>query len=223
MPCRKSFQFKQVEQDALLLVEGIEDAIFFDAFLHSLGQTNVQIASVNGKNNFRKFLIETLLIKTLTKDENFQQLRRLGIVRDADTDASSTLQSLCNALTAAQLPVPSHPWETAHANGLHVSLAILPDGTSPGNLEDLCLRSLENTSALACVDQYIACRADAGADITDSQRAKAKIYTYLAVGSKPGLRLGEAAEDDVWNWDSPAFAHVAKFLRQLSSPPDQPK
>lgn len=218
MPCRKSFQFKHVEQDALLLVEGIEDAIFFDAFLHSLGQTNVQIASVNGKDNFRKFLIETL-----KRASKFQQLRRLGIVRDADTNASSTLQSLCNALTAAQLPVPSHPWETAHVNGLHVSLAILPDGTSPGNLEDLCLRSLENTSALACVDQYIACRADAGADITDSQRAKAKIYTYLAVGSKPGLRLGEAAEDDVWNWDSPAFARVAKFLHQLSSPPDQPK
>lgn len=53
MPCRKSFQFKHVEQDALLLVEGIEDAIFFDAFLHSLGQTNVQIASVNGKDNLK--------------------------------------------------------------------------------------------------------------------------------------------------------------------------
>ena len=223
MPGRDSFTSDDVERDSLLLVEGIEDARFFAAFLRWLGQTDIQVAQVGGKPKFRPFLINTL-----KNAENLSHLRRLGIVRDADTSASSALQSLRNALATAQLPAPLQAWEVAQANGLAVSLAILPDGTSPGDLEDLCMRSIEKSPEIACVDEYVECRVRASAQIVSNKQVKTKVHTFLAVGidgNDPGLRLGEAAEAGVWDWDSPAFEGVADFLRNLSSPssPEPPQ
>jgi hypothetical protein len=223
MPGRDSFRFNDVEGDALLLVEGIDDARFFTAFLQWLGKTNVQIAQVGGKDELRPFLINIL-----KNAPNFPRLRSLGIVRDADTSASSALQSLGNSLDTAQLPSPSQAWESAQADGLAVSLAILPDGTSPGDLENLCLRSIGKSREIECVDEYIDCRVKASAQIASNKLAKTKVHTYLAVGidgNDPGLRLGESADAGVWDWDSPAFENVADFLRNLSSlsSPEPPK
>ena len=213
-PRKRPFHFdSRVEQESLLLVEGIEDARFFTAMAHQLNRTDLQIVTVGGKENFRSFLVSTLL-----KSDNFSRLRRLGIVRDADSSAQSTLQSLQNALNHAQLPAPSRAWEPEQAGHLTVSLAILPDGSSQGNLEDLCLRSIQNSPESTCVDQYVGCRVSTGAHIAENRLAKSKVHAYLAVGkdgAEPGLRLGEAAEAGVWDWGSPAFQPILNFLQNL--------
>ncbi len=212
MTNRKSLHFKDVTNETLLLVEGIDDALFFKAFLGHLGRTNIQVAYVGSWDRFRPVLV------MLRKAPNFALLRRLGIVRDADRSAPSTLESLSHALTDAQLPSPVRPWKVFDDGSLAVSLAILPDGSSPGNLENLCLRSIGMRPESACIDQYIECRENAGAQIADNRMAKSKVYTYLAVGKdgkKPGLRIGEAAEAGVWNWDDSEFRHLSDFLRKL--------
>ncbi len=212
MTNRRSFRFKDVTNETLLLVEGIDDALFFRALLGHLGRTNIQVAYVGSWNQFRPVLM------MLRKAPNFALLRRLGIVRDADLSAKSTLQSLSHALTDAQLPSPHRPWEVLDEGRLAVSLAVLPDGSSPGNLENLCLRSIGIKPESACIDQYIGCRENAGAQIADNRMAKSKIYSYLAVGNdgaKPGLRIGEAAEAGVWDWDNSEFRRVSDFLRNL--------
>ena len=78
------FILKDVVRDAVLLVEGIDDARFFEAFLGWLGKVDdVQVAQVGGKDRFRQFLDGPL-----KRANNFPRLRRLGIIRDADSDAS---------------------------------------------------------------------------------------------------------------------------------------
>ena len=215
MPKRDFFHFHSgVTSDALLLVEGIDDARFFNAILHRLlKRTDVQVVYVGSKVNFRPFLINLL-----PRSKGFSRLRHLGIIRDADCSATSTLQSLRDALTDAKLPAPPQAWETKHFGQLRVTLAILPDESSPGNLEDLCLRSIANSPESTCVDQYIKCRESAGAQIADNRLAKSKVYAYLAVGrgsAEPGLRLGEAADAGVWNWGDPAFQRIVNFLQNL--------
>lgn len=213
MPGKPPFHFDDVERETLLLVEGIEDARFFNVILHRLKRDNVQIARVGGKNNFRPFLTSIL-----SKSDNFSRLRRLGIVRDADLSAESTLRSLRDALDAAHLPVPSQAWEVEAGDRLRVSLAILPDDSSQGNLEDLCLRSIEDSPESTCVEQYVGCREGAGSQIVEYKISKARVHTYLAVGkdgADPGLRLGEAAEAGVWDWEDPAFRRIIDFLRSL--------
>ena len=213
-PRKRPFHFDdRVEHTSLLLVEGIEDARFFTAIAHRLNRTDLQIVTVGGKDNFRSFLVSTLM-----KSDNFSRLRRLGIVRDADNSAQSALQSLHDALGHAQLPAPSQAWVAEQSGHLTVSLAILPDGSSQGNLEDLCLRSIENSPDSTCVDQYVECRVSAGAQIANNRLAKSKVHAFLAVGrdtADPGLRLGEAAEAGVWDWNSPAFQPIIDFLQNL--------
>ena len=52
MVSRSQYHFDNARSDSLLLVEGIDDARFFAAFLKSLGIDHVQIAAVGGKDNF---------------------------------------------------------------------------------------------------------------------------------------------------------------------------
>lgn len=212
MTNRTSLRFNDVTNETLLLVEGIDDVLFFRALLGHLGRTNTQVAYVGSWDQFRPVLM------MLRKSPNFALLRRLGIVRDADLSAKSTLQSLSHALTDAQLPSPRRPWEVIDNGSIAVSLAILPDGSSPGNLENLCLRSIGMKPESACIDQYIECRENAGVQIPESKMAKSKVYSYLAVGKdgdKPGLRIGESAEAGVWNWNDSEFRRVSDFLRNL--------
>ena len=195
-------------QDSLLLVEGIDDLRFVGAFLRRLGKSNVQSVNVGGTPGFRPFLSEIL-----TRDPNFHRLRSLGIVRDADESAASAFQSIRDTLSTSNLPAPLQPWVVALDNGLTVSVAILPDGAAPGNLEDLRLRSIEGSDELECVDQYMTCIAGSGPP--HRQLSKARLHTYLAAGQDPGLRLGEAADAGVWDWGSSAFGPLADFLRAL--------
>lgn len=221
------FDFNDVTSKALLLVEGIDDAKFFDAFLKDgLNAYNIQVVQVRSKDNFRLFLTVTL-----KNAENFAGLRRLGIVRDADTSAADALKSLQDSLRDAAMPAPEQPWETARTENLNVSIALMPDGTSNGNLEELCLRALDDAS-LECIDSYIECVNSIGGTIADNSLAKAKVFAYLATGPvprfrtgrvnestrrrAPGLRLGDAAEARVWDWTSPAFAQMRQFLSDLA-------
>ncbi len=223
----EGFLLNEVRRDAVLLVEGIDDARFFEAFLRWLGKTDdVQIAQVRGKPNFGPFLKGTL---KLARD--FSRLRRLGLIRDADESASSAFESLCSALASAQLPKPDQAWEIKQEEELHVSVAILPDMDSRWNLEELCLRSLEKDE-LSCIDEYVDCVTRMGPSIADHRLSKAKLYTYLAAGpipkkgdeqdgeflerENPGLRVGEAADAGVWDWDSPAFTRIREWLCKLA-------
>ncbi len=208
MPRRNQFDFDDIESDALLLVEGIDDARFCAALLRHLNKPDVQIAAVRGTANFRPFLSNVL-----ARSDNLTRLRRLGIVRDADASAASSFQSLRDALANANLPAPSSPWQPAQTGNLSVSVAILPDGASPGTMEDLCLRSIADRPESPCIDQYIVCLSAAG--VPDRQLGKTRLYAYLAAGNEPGRRLGEAADAGVWDWTAPAFAQVAQFLSSL--------
>lgn len=224
------FTLKDVVRDAVLLVEGIDDARFFEAFLERLERADdIQIAQVSGKDKFRRFLDGPL-----KRANNFPRLRRLGIIRDADSDASAAFQSLCGSLTAARLTPPQQAWawRPTREGGLDVSVAILPDMNSEGNLEEVCLRSLRAEPELSCIDDYVDCIARTSSPISAHHMAKAKIYTYLAVGAgpgrgssqdrdptgreKPGLRLGESAEKGIWTWDDPAFQQLKGWLLKMA-------
>ncbi len=117
------FLLNDVKRDAVLLVEGIDDARFFEAFLKRLGKDDaIQIAQVGGKNKFGRFLTGTL-----KRAENFYRLRRLGLIRDADESAQAAFNSLRGALTDSGLPEPAQDWEIRQEERLHVGVAILPD------------------------------------------------------------------------------------------------
>lgn len=209
----------------LLLVEGSDDRRLFGALANHLGIGGIAIESYNGKPNLGNDLADRV------RSPNFQSYLSIGIVRDADDDARSAFDSVIGSLRRAHLPTPTAPISPSTQGRLRVAVFITPPDEASGELEDMCLRSIEDTEEHACADAYINCLEMVGPPISANRLAKAKVHAYLAAGPEPGffagtpnestdrrnpgLRVGEAAEARVWNWTSPAFAEVADFLRSL--------
>lgn len=205
----------------LLLVEGRDDLRFFNAMRRYLGINNIEIDSYNGKPNLGNELADWV------RNPAFQQFSGLGIVRDADNNSGSAFDSVISSLQRAGLPIPAAPLAPAERDGLRVSVLILPPDGGRGELEDVCLSSIAGSPDLQCVDRYFDCLANTAPLINLNRIAKARLHAYLAAGPvraagsaanarrRPGLRLGEAADAGVWNWDSPAFRPIRDFLFNL--------
>jgi hypothetical protein len=95
-----------------------------------------------------------------------------------------------------------------------VAVMILPDHSTPGMLEDLCLRAVSEDPAMHCVENYFDCLQVQGLQAPNA-RAKAHVQTFLASRDSPGLRLGEAAEAGYWPWGHEVFSPVKEFLSRL--------
>ena len=209
----------------LLLVEGNDDKRFFEALSRHLGETGITVEIYGGKPNLGNRLVNLVgRLNTLIDPS-------IGIVRDADESAASAFESVISSLRRAGLPTPDAPAVPIERDGLRISVLILPPEDDTGELENVCLSSIEGTPDLECVESYLTCISNAGPPIADNRLAKAKIHAYLAgcptplfftgepnesTGRRqPGLRLGEAADRRVWDWSSPAFAPLIGFLRNL--------
>ena len=96
-----------------------------------------------------------------------------------------------------------------------IGVFIVPDGSGPGAMETLCRRSVEDTDAARCVDDYLGCleRHDA---MRSRNVDKSFAHAYLAAMEDPVARVGEGAQQGAWSLESPAFTALARFLRDLS-------
>lgn len=91
----------------------------------------------------------------------------------------------------------------------------MPDGASKGTLETLCRRSVAEKPAADCVERYLTCLDEH--DATSSRnRDKSFAHAYLASRHDPVARVGEAAQQGVWDFDHPTFAALDRFLCSLS-------
>lgn len=196
-----------IKEIKILVVEGRDEEMFFSALMAHLSLTGIQILSIGGKTQLRSNL------KALKATPNFTNVVSLGVVRDADTNAASAFQSVCDALQAAGLPFPER-MSVAIGTNPQVVVMILPNGEDPGMLEDLCLAAVANNPAMPCVEEYFDC-VQKQADSLPRNMSKAKIHTFLSSKTDPDKRLGEAAQAGYWPWNNPAFNQIKQFLRAL--------
>lgn len=195
----------------LLLVEGKDEVRFFNAFLAHpiLGITDIQVTDYGGKTMLKDYL-EALAQAPVG---GFTNLVSLAIARDADTDAAAAFASVCGALTNVGLTVPGAHGQFAGANP-QVGVWIVPDGGTPGMLEDLCMASVQTDLALSCVDEFFQC-VQRRAGRQPKILAKARLHVWLASQAEPDKRLGEAAEKGYWPWTATVFQPLIAFLRAL--------
>lgn len=197
----------EITEPNILLVEGIEDVLFFEAFIRHLKLQNIQVISCEGKDNFRGNL------KAIMRAPFYDKIKSIAIVRDGDANPSSAFQSVCDALRNVGLEVPKHQGIFAGEKP-RVGVLILPGSDTPGMLEDLCLKAVENDPAMRCVAEYFECLRRNG--LFPDNAAKAKVQVFMASRKRAGLRLGEAAQAGYLPWDAEAFGPVRDFLKQMS-------
>lgn len=203
----------RIESERLLLVEGPDDRNLFEALIrHRFGgdPPDVQVVEAGGSSAF-KARIDAVRRAARQAGKN---LRTLCIVRDADLDPAGAWQSVRGAVASSNLQPPDRHAAFSDASP-SVGIFIMPDGVSKGTLETLCRRSVADEPAADCVERYLTCLDEH--DATSSRnRDKSFAHAYLASRRDPVARVGEAAQQDVWDFDHPAFAALVRLLYSLS-------
>jgi len=100
---------------------------------------------------------------------------------------------------------------------LKVAYLVIPHDVEGTMIEDVCLDSVKTDSAIECVDRYFECISQA-ADIQGPREvwmSKARVHAFLASRDRPDLRLGEAAEKGIWEFDTDAFQPLKDLLNIL--------
>ena len=202
---------KTLWADRVLLVEGTDEANLIGAMLQSWNIGHVQIIEVGGKEKIRTNL-EIVLADARAMGI---ELSSVGVLRDADAHATRAYQSVTDALRSLNLPVPnSHGAFTRGSPS--VGVFILPDGNSPGAVEDLCWKAVEDTPAGKCSEFYLECLEESGA-LASKNVAKTLAHAYLAAQNDPSSRVGEGALKGYWPFDHPVFKPLREFVRQLAT------
>ena len=203
---------RRIEAGVQILVEGGDDSYFIKAMIEHMRQTDsgeeadVQIINLRGKDNLRLFLAG------LSAMDGFENVRRMGIIRDADKSEESAFQSVLSALKNAGLPVPHEPNAPAEANGRpSVTALILPGGGRAGELETLLCESFKDDPVNQCVDEFFECVERLNGAV--EQPEKARVRAYIAAQTDPNVAAGGAAERGYWNFEHNAFQAIRRFLR----------
>jgi hypothetical protein len=201
-------QPKSVDKPKQLVVEGKDAVYFFQALLHVVGVSNIQIQNFGSVGELGDFL------KLLVVTPSFAEIvDSVGIVRDAETAAPSAAQSIRAALAAADLDVPAHP-VTPTGSGPKVSYFILPNNADPGMLETLCLQSVANDPVMPCIENFFTCVGGVGASVP-ANMTKAKVQAFLATRRNLKRLLGQAAHAGQWNLSSSVFNNLKQYLQTL--------
>ena len=207
----------------VLLVEGKQDLRVIPELIEANGvpwgtkkNPIVFIRDYDGYPN----LVNSDVLKT-----EFQAsgLTSLGIVIDADENASQRWTSLRNAAShlIPDLPIslPGNGLIHNTAKGVAFGVWIMPDNKTSGMLEtflsylirDDCLDiwNLAKTSAAAAQES--------GAAFSDSHKIKAEIYTWLAWQDPPGRQLHQAVMEKILDPSHNSGALFVKWFRGLYS------
>ena len=193
-----------------VVVEGEEDVRVLDALRRHLDISDIQIVSCGGYDNLSNFL------RTLRALPDFGRLRSLAVVVDADRNAEGRRQGVSDRLASAGLPRPKEPLEPVLESGLTVAYLVVPHDAPGTMMEDVCLNSVADDPVMECVERYFVCvdQADTGGP-RDVWMSKARVHAFLASRDRPDLRLGEAADNGIWNFESDAFRPLVDLLRAL--------
>lgn len=202
----------QISEDRLLLVEGRDEFHLFKQLIETCfsGRPGIQVMDIGGKTTLGRNL-RTVYTAALSRSS----LRAIGIVRDADTNATASFQSARDSVQqAGYTPPPIHAgFSDANPS---IGIFMVPDGSEPGTLETICRRSVQDEKAAWCVAAYIECLETHNA-LKSNIPDKTFTPAYLAASRDPVARVGEGALQGVWDFQSPAFADLRKFIDDLAS------
>jgi len=186
-----------------------------------ISRQTVEVEVLGGKDALERYLVG------LPLRPGFDGLRALGIVVDADDDASATLRSVTAHLASGQHLRADQTNDITHrylVDGrlCRLGVFIAPDGQGPGALESLYLQAVGPGESIDCVRDFMRCMGDLVQFTTAAQRAKAEFHAWLSVCDEPGILPGYALDRNIIDRNSPAFGPIRQFLQDLAEAASQP-
>lgn len=208
-PCQPSISISAARQ---VLVEGRDETYLFQALGSHIGMEarDIQFQPYGGKSRLRDFL------ETLTALSDFSQVCSLAVVADADDNRYSATDRIRGALQNAGLAAPDKPLWLSTDSQPYTAWLVIPHDSPGMTLEDVCLDSVQEDPALACVDEFMKCVMRVCSNPPkENEKSKSKVRAFLSSRERPDLLLGQAARAGIWNFDAPAFDSLKKLLKLL--------
>ncbi len=197
----------------LVIVEGQDEVHFLNALLEKMKVEGVEVRETGGVDNLRN------IIPALKNMPGFSDVEVFGIIRDADENAESAFQSVKNILVRENLLNSDEllSMTSRFSDGRpKLGIFIMPNNSSKGMLESLCLESVKDNPLMKCVDSFIKCSSEV-LDKSGMPRnlAKSRAQAFLSVMPKNICSTGLAAEKGYWNFSSDKFNKLKSFLNNL--------
>lgn len=189
---------KDVENFLISYLES--DALAYD----SRFSNDIQAFNFGGVENLGVF------IGSLTKMDGFEIVRRILVLRDAETDVDQAVKMVQNAFRVNDLAVPDRPheWKKGNDSSAPVTaFTLLPACNSnpiPGALEDLCWDLLKDKHAKDMQRDVLGFISDIKKNYgtISTHEHKSRLHTYFSVNEKYiSLKTGEAASAGAFAWD----------------------
>ena len=211
----------EIKSNRLLLVEGNDEYWFCIQLLKSIGynenpdQLDIQVIDMEGNQNFSSSL------NLITKLPKFDLVTTIGFIRDAEQNsAASAYSSACDSIKKyiSRFPIPEIG-EVKTENGLNCGIFIMPDNSTCGMLETLCLESVKTNPLYKEAEVYVD-NAESLLPEPDRKKynkPKAMVQTYLAGQPKIVNTLANAAKRNIWDYSNPVFADIVSFIKNLMS------
>ena len=230
MDTLRDFSIVDTDRQAMLLVEGVQDALFCEAILNHLKLSDkVKIAAAEGRPKIAGALKNIAQLRSV----RFNTLLKLGIIQDADQSAESSKSEVVEALQSAGLPIPAEKSACPITDSPVTSVFIAPDNRSQGSLEDLCVSSLSGVEVQR-LDEHIERVSRRELQIRSHLISKVQVALHLATepafrkydrnlsrairdNLRPGISIGQAAKYHIWDWSRPEFKPVKLFRSRLAS------
>lgn len=178
---------KKQRQDlpCIIFVEGQDDAYFLSSLLEEIGAkpTEVGIVGVDGKENFSSHL------RGFLKSPNFTQgkVKSVAIICDADSCPLKAEASIAAIFKAAGQPVIKLGTYVTNATGVQIGLFTMPNTSSSGDLEKLCLDTVEGSPLEQKAEAFIAAaESDAAASGTNLNGSRHKRKAHVFLAGQPG-------------------------------------
>lgn len=204
----------ELKKNKVILTEG-NDAYYFCIWaLEAYKIEDVQVIDFGGNEQLSNFL---MLFKNVLPGSD--DVEKILILRDAETDAKAAQDKIKSDLLNAGYPVPSAPYLFS-GNPLQIAYGLFPgieiDGTLVnGTLEDLCLATVEEDPTIPHIDSLISFFKEEQVKLRHPHKTKLHAYLSFKDGFV-GMKLGEAARANAFNWQHPAMSNLNKILTALS-------
>lgn len=205
---------------ALVLCEGKEDRLVFEKIASLAGLQGLKFEDYGGKDNLAAFL------KSLQSRPDFtrKEFKILAVTRDADDSYPDAWRSVCGALKAnfdAELSAPGEMIDVVdRAYPMDPSMGliawVLPSPEQSGMLETLCLESVSDQPAYACLTRYFECLSE-NMNV-ESFHPKAKFHAWVVSQTDfkdKDYKIEKAVKEDRFNWHHSAFDPLREFLKKL--------
>ena len=148
------------------------------------------------------------------------RLRRLGIIADGDPPGSP--QDTYNRVRARCMSrFPTLPQTLpaggaiAQAAGKRIGIWVMPDNRNHGMLETFLTEIVPDPTLLEYADEVTAEAARRGAPFKAAHVDKARIHTWLAWQSPPGLQLHDAVKQRMFDADAALGGTFVAWLEEL--------